>query len=225
MRQLLKNCEEKHSNCGRQSSLPEERPSRLLAVGKTGDSHVFIRETSDKTSLKYAALSYPWGEGQDKDFVHRVKTTKSNLRDRMRDGILVSTLPKTLQDAIYLTSELSFQYVFIDALCIVQDDDVDKKMEFARLGGYYDCCTLLFYAARAKHGDSGMLGTRDVNDSYGAVFKLPYLRAFSGVEERGCIFVCDGFVSDDNEPLDERGWAYQENKLSHRKLKFGSKQT
>ncbi|KAI6540154.1 hypothetical protein MCOR10_001021 [Pyricularia oryzae] len=143
MRWLLKDCERNHQLCGRESAFPKaEAPLQLLAVGKTGDSHVFIHETARRGPSRYAALSHPWGEGQDAEYVHNVKTKEVNLQERMRDGIRVSLLPRTMRDAIYLTRELSLQYVFIDALCIVQDDKVERDREVHRMGPVYACWDL-----------------------------------------------------------------------------------
>lgn len=226
MRWLLKDCERNHQLCGRKSAFPKaEAPLRLLAVGKTGDSHVFIHETARRGPSRYAALSHPWGEGQDAEYVHNVKTKEVNLQERMRDGIRLSLLPRTMRDAIYLTRELSLQYVFVDALCIVQDDKVERDREVHRMGPVYAGCALLLYAARAKHGDSGMLGPGDLHASYGEVFRLAYRNNRNGVEEHGSVFVCNGSILNDSEPLDDRGWGYQEDRFAPRKLIFGSKQT
>lgn len=143
MRWLLKDCERNHQLCGRESAFPKaEAPLRLLAVGKTGDSHLFIHENARRGPSRYAALSHPWGEGQDAEYVHNVKTKEVNLQERMRDGIRVSLLPRTMRDAIYLTRELSLQYVFVDALCIVQDDKVERDREVHRMGPVYACWDL-----------------------------------------------------------------------------------
>lgn len=70
-----------------------------------------------------------------------------------------------------------------------------------------------------------MLGPRDLHASYGEVFKLAYLNNRNGVEEHGSVFVCTGSILNENEPLDDRGWGYQEDRFTPRKLIFGSKQT
>ncbi|KAI6362026.1 hypothetical protein MCOR25_006327 [Pyricularia grisea] len=225
MRQLLKDCEENHTHCGQQSSPSDEMPLRLLAVGPVNATRVFIHEISGENPMRYAALSYPWGQGQDSRFVEQVQTTIDNLQNRLRDGIEVSLLPKTLRDAIWLTRELSIPYLFIDALCITQDDEAHKKIQPERMPGFFSRCTLVFYATRAEHGDSGFLGTRNVEESHGTMFRLPFV-LYTGLRPVNCsVFVCEGRISDDNEPLDKRGWAYREERHGPRILRFGPKQT
>jgi hypothetical protein len=53
-----------------------------------------------------------------------IKTTKSTLDDHLR-GIDVRSLPQTFQDAIVFTRKLGMRFLWIDSLCIVQDDIED----------------------------------------------------------------------------------------------------
>ncbi|KAF2451239.1 HET-domain-containing protein [Karstenula rhodostoma CBS 690.94] len=74
----------------------------------------------DKT-LKYLALSYVWGS---KDFF---KTTKGNIQSLLLPGGLEAphvSLPKTFLDAMQLVDLIGGRYVWIDALCIVQDNQI-----------------------------------------------------------------------------------------------------
>ncbi|KAH8650268.1 hypothetical protein BGZ60DRAFT_389370, partial [Tricladium varicosporioides] len=67
---------------------------------------------------RYIALSYCWGGSNPPS------TTKSNEAARHL-GIPSSQISRTFQDAIKVTRWLGFQYLWIDALCIVQDDKED----------------------------------------------------------------------------------------------------
>lgn len=69
---------------------------------------------------QYAALSYCWGGPQS------ILNTKATL-EALNQNILVSKLPKTLQDAIMANRKLQLRYLWVDSLCIIQDDDEDKK--------------------------------------------------------------------------------------------------
>jgi hypothetical protein len=63
-------------------------------------------------------LSRCWGTSSN---VQRTITTSENLEARMA-GIDVSTLPKTFQDAVKITRDLGLRYLWIDSLCIIQND-------------------------------------------------------------------------------------------------------
>src|SRR2546421_28580 len=67
---------------------------------------------------RYATLSHCWGEHLP------LVTTKDNLLERQR-GIYWSDLPRSFQDAIVTTAEQGLRYLWIDSLCIVQDDQCD----------------------------------------------------------------------------------------------------
>lgn len=65
-----------------------------------------------------------------------VKTVKANLDSRLR-SIPVNDLLKTFQDAIQICARLGVEFPWIDALCIIQDDDQDWEREASRMGKYY----------------------------------------------------------------------------------------
>ena len=71
----------------------------------------------------YGTLSYVWGS--TKDFV----TKYSDLAALSEPGGLgkdIEKIPKTIRDAIRLTRELGLKYLWVDSLCIVLDDPIDK---------------------------------------------------------------------------------------------------
>ena len=75
----------------------------------------------------YAALSYRWGGDQEQ------KTTIQNTRQRYEDGIKLAELPTALRDAVTVTMQLGLSHLWIDSLCIVQDDENDKEAEGAKM--------------------------------------------------------------------------------------------
>jgi hypothetical protein len=103
-------CDEGHADCLHISST---RPKRLLDVGDSQDSP--IRLVIDPTTDKYVALSHCWGNHR------RCVTTKENLPARV-EGIAWLDLPQTFRDAITVTRAIGVQYLWIDFLCIIQDD-------------------------------------------------------------------------------------------------------
>ncbi|KAJ8584837.1 HET-domain-containing protein [Rhizopogon salebrosus TDB-379] len=78
-------------------------------------------------SCRYVTLSYVWG-GPGEGYW----TTQANIKQRsVPGGLNVSTLPGTISDSIQL------RYLWIDALCIVQDDYKDKAVQIGLMEFFY----------------------------------------------------------------------------------------
>jgi hypothetical protein len=170
---------------------------------------------------QYVALSYCWGAAQPE----QVKTTRANVRNR--HGVIdQSVFPQTLQDAIEVCRSLDIYYIWIDALCIVQDDDEDKALEIAKMGSIYRGAALTIAAASAASSTDGFLQDRTFEEAYGNLFRIPYRYRQDANVINGFIFLSELPIKDEyQEPLDKRGWTMQEDMLSLRLLRFGSKQT
>lgn len=109
---------------------PQPLPSRVIEIPADKVScTVQLRETRGKIGT-YAALSYCWGT------CAQIVTTKSTLRDHLA-GMKVSALPVTIQDAIRLCQSLEIPYLWVDSLCIVQDDSQDWHREAAEMSSIY----------------------------------------------------------------------------------------
>jgi hypothetical protein len=68
----------------------------------------------------YTALSHCWGPPENRP----LRTTRGNLADHLT-GIQLCKLPKTYRDAVTVARALGIRYIWIDSLCIVQDDPDD----------------------------------------------------------------------------------------------------
>jgi hypothetical protein len=79
---------------------------------------------------RYCALSYRWGPPEQV-----FKTTQANL-SQMMQIIDWHVLPRLMQDTITVTRELDIQYLWIDAVCIIQEDEEDWLSESAKMGQY-----------------------------------------------------------------------------------------
>lgn len=98
----------------------------------------------------YLALSYVWGGDQ------LYKTTKSTVSVCER-GVDSSIFPQTVRDAISVTHALGFQFLWVDALCIIQDDDADKRHEIGRMHDIYRHAHITIIAASAENVHRGFL--------------------------------------------------------------------
>jgi hypothetical protein len=127
-------------------------PTRLIMLDVSIADHV--RLVSPTELVPYIALSYCWGSSEQN------KTLNSNVKDRERQ-ITIADLPRTLQDAISMTQALDIQYLWIDALCIIQDDEHDWAVESSRMADIYSNAWLVLAATRAPDCASGILQARD----------------------------------------------------------------
>jgi hypothetical protein len=107
-------CRDKHVGCRLQQPPMEIYPSRIINVGESGDSHIYLRETQSLSNrAPYTCLSHCWGKKQPFMLTEGTKST-------LQDGMLVSALPKTFQDAIFVTRTLDLRFLWIDSLSVYQ---------------------------------------------------------------------------------------------------------
>jgi hypothetical protein len=108
---------------------------------------VFLQDTAGETG-RYLALSHSWGAS------HRLTLTRANL-SILKSGFMLSELPNTFQDAVIIARELGLPFVWIDSLCIIQDDPADWEMEASRMGAVYANAYLTVAASASKDDSSG----------------------------------------------------------------------
>lgn len=83
-----------------------------------------------------------------------IRTTSATIAERMR-GIPFSQLPKTFQEAGLLLSRLGFKYLWIDSLCIIQDDEADWQRESAQMASIYAKAALTIAASASQDSQGG----------------------------------------------------------------------
>ena len=105
----------------------------------------------------YTALSYVWGS------VNQLLTEKASLGLLLNHGALSSVIdqvPQTIIDAINLTGDLGFEYLWVDSLCIVQDDDESKDNFIPNMHLIYGSAWLTMIAQTAENANTGLQGYR-----------------------------------------------------------------
>lgn len=80
------------------------------------------------------------------------ETTKANIQQRS-NGVLISGLPKSFQDAVNITRELGYGLIWIDRICIIQDDEQDWERESADMASIYMNAVLTLSATRSHSSD------------------------------------------------------------------------
>jgi hypothetical protein len=163
----------KHAGClSKDQSAPPTRLLALQSLPRVGDlAHVNnaseawrgrfqnatcrLVETSTDHKHHYVALSYCWG--QSLPFM----TRQSSLQQHFQE-IRFEQLPKTLQDSLMIARYLEFDYIWIDCLCIVQDDREDWNREAARMANVYSNAALTIAASVSPNCNDGFLYDRNM---------------------------------------------------------------
>ncbi|KAF7532076.1 hypothetical protein G7054_g8286 [Neopestalotiopsis clavispora] len=172
---------------------------------------------------QYLALSYRWGMDH-----HASCTTEDRLAG-FQTGIPWEDIPKTIQDAISITRSLGKQYIWVDALCIIQSQEGnshDWENEVSRVGAYYQNALLTL----------SVLDAVDCNE--GIFQSAPGARPAFDFEISGCTLTT-GLHSNamktyslvpnfpdlpsliDGSQLQKRGWVVQERLFSSRTVHLG----
>ena len=146
------------------------------------------------------------------------KTESSNFEQNTQ-RVLLSDLPATFQDAIYVCRSLSIEYLWIDSLCIIQDDQDDWKKECALMGMVYQNACLTIAASRAEGDSSGFLGDRQSSSHFTDEWSI-----FHEVSKGLYLFKTPQQVRavpiDLELPLHKRAWTVQERYLATRVVSF-----
>ena len=207
----ISTCLDSHDKCSN-TSVP--LPTRVLDLRTIkGDGLVKLCISQGKMA-PYVALSYCWGGPQTA--VLTVATLETYTH-----GVPLTSSPQTIQDAILVCRKLGFQYLWIDALCIIQDSPEDKAHEIQKMGFIYSNAILTISASSAKGVKDGFLKKRIWRKQDPEWFLLPFA---SGDDGSTSTIYARRFTTyhTSSEPLNSRAWALQEDILSQRVLAYDS---
>lgn len=162
---------------------------------------------------QYAALSYCWGAA------NTVKHTIANSSTLRKEGSLNrEDLPRTIADAILLTRGLGQRYLWVDAICIIQNDKASKQVQILQMGSIYSRATLTIVAAAGDNANAGLPGVRPKSrNAQQVVLRTP---------DHNLITVIDGpaYGGVGTSAWATRAWTMQERLLSRRRLIFTESQ-
>lgn len=217
MRGWLSECTKSHSRCGLQRKHNNEfkGPLRLLEVKQES---IVLRENLEK--VQYACLSHCWGKNSA-DAVN--KTTEQSLNS-FKKGITESNLTANFRDAIDICRALQIKYLWIDSLCIIQDQTSkeDWNDQAAKMADIYENAHLTIAATRSADSSGGCYSRR--HPKHLAKPVPGYEGVFAMLEPPGLPDDFKPSAIPSNLPLLERGWVYQEMRLSRRVLHFCDEQ-
>jgi hypothetical protein len=177
----------------------------------------------DLASLEYAALSYVWGSAQ------KLTLRRWDMARLEIPGSLRGQVSRTIEDAMDITARLKIRYIWVDALCIVQDNDGDKSIHISNMSAIYEYSLLTILAAAGADADAGLPGVRvpRTASQFHALIKNP--SATSPGMSLMTLLNLDSGRDLFNHYLDEsvwaaRGWTLQERVMSRRNLIFTNQQ-
>ncbi|KAF1993672.1 HET-domain-containing protein [Amniculicola lignicola CBS 123094] len=189
----LNACTGFHKGCGTLGR--SYLPTRVLEI--TGPRQVRLYIPEENEIAPYVCLSHCWGTKAC------TRTTTSTF-DRHRQAIPWDDLQKTFQDAVSVTYRLGIRYLWIDSLCIIQDDIHDWRHEGSLMANIYAHCYFTIAASRSS-------------DSYQGCF----IHEDYTLNVREELKHIDDVYDDPDFPLLRRAWVFQERNLSPRTVHFG----
>lgn len=216
----LNKCFSEHPGCFTKDThdLPV-LPTRVLDLRDENDSTgsiespILLANANGDMRGEYACLSHCWGPPERKP----LNTTRGTVGRFQTDGIPWADLPKTFQEAMIFTHKLGIRYLWIDSLCIIQDDADDWFREAGRMATTYENATLTLASATSSSSQDGLYRSSVPSWS---------------MEGNACLRRCSDPVFFEHQytrnpafldrvaPLLRRAWVLQERLISRRVLYF-----
>jgi hypothetical protein len=219
IRDQLQTCAREHQACGLEAASRQDfMPRRVLDIGTTDDGSLetFARapvrlvESNEIVGERiYVSLSHRWSaDGQ-------TIVTKQSTYEKHRSAIAFKDLDTIYQDAVHVLRRLGFRYLWIDSLCIIQDDLEDWRVESKTMAKVYGEALFTFA------WQSGMTAPISIRSLQGQCHlvsdphTIPLIFAQAPIPH---IWETHEYLT--RFPLSSRGWVYQERLLSRRVVHF-----
>jgi len=197
LKRMIGKCASTHEECKREARDDEE----MILIDVNQMCLVQVK------NVQYITLSYVWGNKPI------FKTTQSNFESLQVAGSLdqVSTFTR---DVAAVVKSLNIQYLWIDALCIIQDDEFHKRTQISRMADIYGQSCLTIVALIGISSDSPLPG-----------ISIPRPQTLSVVHDMPFTFHLSGLTQTAHDQVYEtRGWTFQERLISRRCLYFADRQ-
>ncbi|UPK98639.1 hypothetical protein LCI18_009574 [Fusarium solani-melongenae] len=198
----------------------KEYPLRLVRVGDGLDHIVLIEDVTD--SMSYTALSY-YRESSE----IATQTTQANLETHMK-GIPLEKLPTLFQEAILATRGLGIEFIWIETLCIIQDDRRDWGYHVQRIPEIFSHAELTISSLVANSTSDRLFCPRPTRSLSIVPTEVWRCKKDRGNFEAGvnrCYTLSRRWLVEQSVarkgPIHSEVWAFQEHLFSRRILHFG----
>ncbi|XTI94459.1 heterokaryon incompatibility protein-domain-containing protein [Cenococcum geophilum] len=162
---------------------------------------------------RYIALSYVWGTA------NIITTTKVTINSFTQKGALQNlSLPATIRDSMALVKGIGERYLWVDALCVVQDDFAFQQSQISAIASIYSKALFTIVAAAGYDSNAGLPGVRTGTRSV-----IQQVVALENVTLIPVINVL-GYGGIKDSKWKSRAWTLQEKLFSHRRLIFTTDQ-
>ncbi|KAB2578835.1 Zinc finger TFIIS-type protein [Lasiodiplodia theobromae] len=204
----MRNCHEEHGDrCNViDSRLPSTSPCWLIDTKRR-----CLVEA--EPGQPYVALSYVWGAA------NQYKTLREDLDQLQQEGYLDRddiAIPRTIRDAIGLVPLLGGRYLWVDSLCILQEDGEELWDQIHGMASIYANATVTIVAAQGETADYGLSGIQGVSNPRQLSDEIHALRNGTQILSYG-----DGWFSRlMPTKYAYRAWTFQEYLFSRRKIIF-----
>jgi hypothetical protein len=158
VKKWLSSCEEHHTDgqCRPKANIiaTPDRPDglKLLRVIDCAEKQIVLAPPG----CKYVALSYLWGKG--KALLLETKTENWFTNGLLGNPFYKDLVPRTIRDAMELTSRIGERYLWVDSLCLRQDDREDMMDGIQHMDLIYEGAVLTIIAATGKDNNAGLPG-------------------------------------------------------------------
>ncbi|PMD34225.1 HET-domain-containing protein [Hyaloscypha variabilis F] len=218
-RKWLETCLEKHPECiginAQKGSL--KLPARLLQIGSPTPEKIclWIVPAEEKSKpVQYMTLSHCWG-------TFPILTLTETTREQMLEGILITALPKTFRDAVFIANQIGVKFLWIDSLCIMQDSLSDWEQEASLMADVYRGSLCNIAATGSSHANEGCLYERCA-----PVTPCVITTSWDDMSTQEYVLYDELFWEKvfENDPLKQRAWVVQELLLAPRVLYLSKRQ-
>lgn len=214
----INDCKHNHAACQRQE-IHYDLPTRLVRIdfadreSKDEMSASLCRGSTLPPDTQYLTLSHLWGKHQF------LKLTRENI-DQWENFIPVNKLSPSFQDALYMTYSLGYRFLWVDSLCILQDDLLDWERESEAMCRIYKgaVCNIAASARRTCEADGFLPSSRSLHPVVPPLVHIDWhaspITPSSGVRGRDFV-ISDAYPVRDlrTDELYGRAWVLQEQML------------
>ncbi|KAF2228796.1 HET-domain-containing protein [Viridothelium virens] len=206
-------CWHNHESC--KINIEMLLPDRVVYIADERTDQVYLEDGLSRKEW-YIALSYCWGSGPT-----GIRTTKASMLDHKDQGLPIDDLPPTIRDTVRLAQKLGIQYLWIDRLCIVQDDLEDWAVQASKMCDVYANAVLCISADNAQGVWEGLFQPKAYAEEPEKDEVTHDGWVLRPAQEH------EGLFSYENEkdfPTARRAWTFQEREMSRRMLRFTPKE-